>query len=75
MLDGLSLVMISYGVYTYLIIDYMDPMALEVVNRCVTSWLDTGHDYLTMHIQLLRSTCFLQEPNIFKLTKCLIMPG
>lgn len=35
MLDGLSLVMISYGVYTYLVIDYMDPLALETVNRCV----------------------------------------
>ena len=37
MLDGLSLVMISFGVYKYLVIDYMDPLALETVNRYVTS--------------------------------------
>lgn len=40
MLDGLSLVMISYGVYTYLVIDYMDPTALETVNRCVASFIN-----------------------------------
>ncbi|KAH9931959.1 uncharacterized protein B0H18DRAFT_988893 [Fomitopsis serialis] len=32
-LDGLSLIMISYGLYTYLVIDYMDPFALEKFSR------------------------------------------
>ncbi|EPT01282.1 hypothetical protein FOMPIDRAFT_84937 [Fomitopsis schrenkii] len=60
MLDGLSLVMISYGVYTYLVIDYMDPLALETVNRfygsepfCAATIAFVVHEFLVYRIWCL----------------------